>query len=162
MKETVETGKGQILPLVYKRGNEFEILHELDLNRKDEFWGFQLKSGILLKATCGAGDDVESTTWNNFKDFAESMMLNGKQGCLASQDLFKKFCGSKEREAVEATAEFLKENGIEADGYWGFLWCLEEDGPFADYFSFGFAAGGVCEKNTAARGNRLAVFFEIC
>ena len=160
-EENIENQKrvnSEILPFVYKKGNEFEILYDLDLGRNDEFWGFRLQSGIFLKATCGPGDDVESITWDNCKAFSESMFLNGKQGQLPSAYLFEKFWG-EEQKAVKATVKFLKENGIKSKGLLGFIWCLEEDGSLAAYFSFGRGAGGYFDRNISACYNRLSVFF---
>jgi hypothetical protein len=151
----------EILPFVYKKDNEFEISPDFDPNRK--LWGFRLKSGILLKATCGSGDDVGSINWNNCKAFAESMTLNGKQGRLPSKYLFEEYWGDEEMKAVEATSKFLAEIGVDSDGYRGLIWCNEEfQGHSARCFSLSDGANK-CDyfrKILVNWEDRLGVFFE--
>lgn len=86
------------LPLVYRRENEFEVLDGLDLSRKDELWGIQLTSGVMVALKCGAGNNVSKTTWDEVKKFVEKMCLNGKSGFLPSKDVLKEHWGAEEKQ----------------------------------------------------------------
>ena len=66
------------LPLVYRRGNELTVENGLNLSRKSELWGIQLLSGVMVALTCGSGNNVSDTIWNEVKKFAEKMCLNGR------------------------------------------------------------------------------------
>ena len=125
------------LPLVYRRKNEFEVLNGLDLSRKDELWGIQLTSGVMVALKCGEGNNVSETRWNKVKQFAEKMRLNGKSGSLPSRFAFERHWGTEEQTRFTATVEVLKENNIEADGYIGMIWCHEtyyDDYPNGAYY----------------------------
>ena len=113
------------LPLVYRRGNELTVENGLNLSRKSELWGIQLLSGVMVALTCGSGNNVSKTTWDEVKKFSEKMTFNGKPGVLPSQDVLNKHRGNAEREKYAATIAVLKESGIEADGYQGCIWCSE-------------------------------------
>ena len=106
----------------------------LNLSRKSELWGIQLLSGVMVALTCGSGNNVSETTWGKVKKFAEKMTFNGKPGVLPSIDVLKKHWGNKEEAKFAATVEVLEENEIEADGYWGCIWCSEEYIPGNAYF----------------------------
>lgn len=121
------------LPLVYRRENEFEVLNGLDLSRKDELWGIQLTSGVMVALKCGEGNNVSETRWNKVKQFAEKMRLNGKPGSLPSKDVLKEHWGGMEGIKFAATVEVLQENKIEADDYWGCIWCSEVYNPGTAY-----------------------------
>ena len=124
------------LPLVYRRGNELTVENGLNLSHKSELWGIQLLSGVMVALTCGSGNNVSETTWDEVKKFAEKMTFNGKPGILPSKDVLKKHWGNKEEAKFAATVEVLEENEIGADGYRGCIWCSEEYSPnFAYYFN---------------------------
>ena len=58
---TLECKNGFIpteLPLVYLKGNELSVENGLNLSRKDELWGIQLLSGVMVALTCGSGNNV--------------------------------------------------------------------------------------------------------
>ena len=130
------------LPLVYRRGNELTVENGLNLSRKSELWGIQLLSGVMVALTCGSGNNVSETTWDEVKKFAEKMTFNGKPGILPSKDVLKKHWGNKEEAKFAATVEVLEENEIGADGYRGCIWCSEESGPNGAYY-FGLKDGGI-------------------
>mgnify|MGYP000402516292 FL=1 len=124
------------LPLVYRRGNELTVENGLNLSRKSELWGIQLLSGVMVALTCGSGNNVSETTWDEVKKFAEKMTFNGKPGILPSKDVLKKHWGNKEEAKFAATVEVLEENEIGADGYRGCIWCSEEYIPNDAYYFF--------------------------
>ena len=140
---THECKKGFIpteLPLVYRKGTEFTVENGLNLSRKDELWGIQLLSGVMIALTCGSGNNVSETTWGKVKKFAEKMSLNGKAGFLPSKGVLKKHWGTEEQTRFTATVKVLKENEIEADGYLGSIWCSEEYYP-GDAYCFTLDGG---------------------
>ena len=160
---TLECKNGFIptdLPLVYRKGNEFTVENGLNLSRKDELWGIQLLSGVMVALMCGSENNVSETIWGAVKDFAEKMTFNGKTGFLPSKDVLQKHWGNKERVKFAATVEILKENEIEADGYRGRIWCSEEYGLGYPYF-FGLNSGSSVWTNklTTGKNGRVAVAF---
>ena len=46
------------LPLVYRKGTEFTVENGLNLKRKEELWGIQLLSGVMVALMCGSGNNV--------------------------------------------------------------------------------------------------------
>ena len=124
------------LPLVYRRGNVLTVENGLNLSRKHELWGIQLLSGVMVALTCGPGNNVSDTIWNEVKKFAEKMRLNGKSGFLPSKDVLKEHWGTEEQTRFTATVKVLKENEIAADGYWGCIWCSEEYNPNIAYYFY--------------------------
>jgi len=114
------------LPLVYRRGNELTVENGLNLSRKDELWGIQLLSGVMVALKCGPGYNVSELTWREVKEFAEKMRLNGKPGHLPSKNALKKHWNKEEREKFLATIRVLEKNDIGAYNYWGYIWCSEE------------------------------------
>lgn len=151
---------GTALPLVYRRGNEFEVLNGLDLSRKDELWGIQLTSGVMVALKCGSGNNVSKTTWEKVKRFAEKMRFEGEPGFLPSKDVLIEHWDDTEKIRLAKTVYVLKENKIEADGYEGIIWCSDEVVPYYAYYfklkngdyDWGF-------KDTTYYGNRVAVAF---
>ena len=148
------------LPLVYRRGNELTVENGLNLSRKSELWGIQLLSGVMVALTCGSGNNVSDTTWDEVKKFAEKMTFNGKPGILPSQDVLKKHWRNKEEAKFAATVEVLEENEIGADGYWGCIWCSEGYTPGNAYY-FLLKLGGIGWNDKASTGNydRVALAF---
>ena len=124
------------LPLVYRRGNELTVENGLNLGRKSELWGIQLLSGVMVALICGPGNNVSDTTWGEVKKFAEKMRFNGKSGFLPSKDVLNKHWGKAEREKFTITIAVLKENNIDADSYWGCIWCSEEYNPNIAYYFY--------------------------
>ena len=148
------------LPLVYRRGNELTVENGLNLSRKSELWGIQLLSGVMVALTCGSGNNVSETTWDEVKKFAEKMTFNGKPGILPSKDVLKKHWGNKEEAKFAATVEVLEENEIGADGYRGCIWCSEEYSPGAAYYfnlKNGYNDWG--SKSNTTNGDRVALAF---
>ena len=148
------------LPLVYRRGNELTVENGLNLSRKSELWGIQLLSGVMVALTCGSGNNVSETTWDEVKKFAEKMTFNGKPGILPSKDVLKKHWGNKEEAKFAATVEVLEENEIGADGYRGCIWCSEEYGPGIAY-DFHLKSGyyGWGTKYDTISSDRVALAF---
>ena len=148
------------LPLVYRRGNELTVENGLNLSRKSELWGIQLLSGVMVALTCGSGNNVSETTWDEVKKFAEKMTFNGKPGILPSKDVLKKHWGNKEEAKFAATVEVLEENEIGADGYRGCIWCSEAYGPNGAYY-FLLKAGSNAwgTKTTTTSNDRVALAF---
>ena len=141
------------LPLVYLKGNEFTVEPGLNLKRKDELWGIQLLSGVMVALTCGSGNNV---LLKKVKKFAAQMTFNSKPGSLPSKDVLQKHWGNKERVKFAATVEVLKENEIEADGCWGCIWCFEEYGLGYPYF-FGLNSGCSVWTDKYTTGNKVRV-----
>lgn len=120
------------LPLVYRKENEFEVLNGLDLNRKDELWGIQLPSGIMLALKCDPDAKVKGTSWYELKAFAEEMQFKGKSGSLPSYGEMVKEIESVNRYIrLSDTRSVLKDNGIESDGFKGIVWC--NDSNYSDF-----------------------------
>ena len=148
------------LPLVYRRGNELTVENGLNLSRKSELWGIQLLSGVMVALTCGSGNNVSDTTWDEVKKFAEKMTFNGKPGILPSQDVLKKHWRNKEEAKFAATVEVLEENEIEADGYRGCIWCSEVYYPdYAYYFSLKNGINDWNLKTDTGDDDRVALAF---
>ena len=148
------------LPLVYRRGNELTVENGLNLSRKSELWGIQLLSGVMVALTCGSGNNVSETTWDEVKKFAEKMTFNGKPGILPSKDVLKKHWGNKEEAKFAATVEVLEENEIGADGYRGCIWCSEVYNPYGPY-AFGLKFGNYdwSNKHDTYGNDRVALAF---
>ncbi len=148
------------LPLVYRRGNELTVENGLNLSRKSELWGIQLLSGVMVALTCGSGNNVSETTWDEVKKFAEKMTFNGKPGILPSKDVLNKHWSNEEREKYATTIAVLKENGIDADGYQGCIWCSEvyyRAGAFCFNLENGYRGWG--HKDDTNIDDRVALAF---
>ncbi len=148
------------LPLVYRRGNELTVENGLNLSRKSELWGIQLLSGVMVALTCGSGNNVSETTWDEVKKLAEKMTFNGKPGILPSKDVLKKHWGNKEEAKFAATVEVLEENEIGADGYRGCIWCSEESSPYsAGYLNLENGGNVWSSKGNTYGSDRVALAF---
>ena len=148
------------LPLVYRKGNEITVEKGLDLNRKDELWGIQLLSGVMVALQCGAGYNVIATTWGQVKEFAQTMRFNDKPGILPSKNVLKEYWGEVEKAKFAATVNVLKENEIAADGYRGCLWCSEEYFPdYAYFFGLNYGGYGWYSKYDPTTRDRVALAF---
>lgn len=148
------------LPLVYRKDNEFEVLDGLDMNRKEELWGIQLLSGVMVALKCGPGNNVSATTWGKVKRFAEKMRFKGEPGSLPFKDHQKWYWGNKEEVKFAATVDVLEENGIEAEGYRGWIWCSEECCPnYAYYFDLRYGDISWSNQLCTNDGDRIAIAF---
>ena len=148
------------LPLVYRRGNILTVENGLNLSRKHELWGIRLLSGVMVALTCGSGNNVSETTWDEVKKFAEKMTFNGKPGILPSKDVLKKHWGNKEEAKFAATVEVLEENEIGADGYRGCIWCSEVSNPYnAYFFVLNYGNDGWDDKSDTNGNDRVALAF---
>ena len=148
------------LPLVYRRGNILTVENGLNLSRKHELWGIRLLSGVMVALQYGSGKNVSETTWKEVKKFAEKMRFNGKPGFLPSQDVLNKHWSNEEREKYATTIAVLKENGIDADGYQGCIWCSEVSSPLtACCFSLNSGGSGWDGKNGTGIYDRVALAF---
>ncbi len=156
-------GIKSIFPIVYKKGNDFEILPELDLARKDEVWGYEIMPGIVLARKCGCDNNVESTTWYEVKSFAESCRLNGKQGKLLSKNVFllEQHWSRELRENIQKMDAFLCKNGIDAEkDCVGIFWCsdvFDRDNACTFSLDTGEAHWGI--KTHTRSYNRVVVAF---
>lgn len=153
------------LPLVYRRGNQMTVENGLDLSRKHELWGIQLLSGVMIALKCGSGSNVSSTGMKKVKKFAETMHFNGKPGFLPSSGPLRlAWINTEEESKFIATVDVLKENGIEADGYWGKFWCSDKypgaaRGCCVYCFDLERENDGWCDGYDPCEGIRLAVVF---
>ena len=148
------------LPLVYRRGNVLTVENGLNLSRKHELWGIQLLSGVMVALKCGPGNNVSKTTYEEVKKFSQKMHFKDKPGFLPSQDVLKEHWGTEEQTRFAATVEILKENGIEADAYWGYILCSEEYNPYtAYYFNLKDGCNDWGSKSTTGYRDRIAVAF---
>ena len=148
------------LPLVYRRGNELTVESGLNLSRRSELWGIQLLSGVMVALKCGPGNNVSSPTWENVKSFAEKMRFEGMPCFLPSKNALKEHWGNEEEAKFVATVDVLEKNEIEADGYWGCIWCSEEYCPYGAYcFSLDFGINGWGIKGYTRSNNRVALAF---
>ena len=148
------------LPLVYRRGNELTVENGLNLSRKNELWGIQLLSGVMVALQRGPGNNISPATWEEVKKFAEKMRFKGKPGFLPSQDVLNKHWGKAEREKFTITIAVLKENNINADGYRGCIWCSEEYSPDgAYYFSLNYGSRDWIDKYVTNVDDRVALAF---
>jgi hypothetical protein len=104
-----------IFPVVYKNGNNFEVLSKLIPARKDEICGYELLPGIFLAKKCGTDGNVESTTWNNCKIFAETMSFNDKKDFLPTKEVLNKNWNGELRDKIQAMDKFLCHNEVDAE-----------------------------------------------
>ena len=147
------------LPIVYlkKGSNTFEVLPGIDLNRKDEIWGYQLKCGIFLVKSLPINT---KNCYHSAKSFAESMTFKGKKGELPTKLFLDENWSLAEKKAIEDTASILKRNKISSDSSAGIFWCAEGCEP-GKAFRFSLTNGRtLCTARTwSAGGNLFAVFF---
>ena len=148
------------LPLVYRQGKVLTIEPGLILNRRNELWGIQLTSGAMVALKCGPGTNVTSTIWDKIKKFAQSMTFNGQHGSLPVKEVLKEHWGGKEKEAFEATVDVLKSNNIDADGYFGCLWCAEPKTDHAHFFNLNFGTCGWINKKETYYSDRVILTFD--
>ena len=106
----------------------------------------------MVALTCGSGNNVSETTWDEVKKFAEKMTFNGKPGILPSKDVLKKHWGNKEEAKFAATVEVLEETEIGADGYRGCIWCSEVYTPTGAYYFY--LKGGTIDW-----GNKASTYY---
>lgn len=157
-----------LFPIVYKVGNNFEVLPELIPSRKGEVWGYELLPGIFLAKKCGVDGNVESTTWDNCKAFAKKMSLNGKSGSLPSKEILKKNWSEELRNKIRAMDRFLCENAVDAESrsaddidYCGIPWCSEVDGySHACYFYLIDGDGHWGNESSTHSYDRVVVAFD--
>ena len=123
-----------LLPVVYKNGETFEILPHLDLNRKDEVWGFEIFPYVILAKKCGSDGNIKNTSWENCKAFAEKTSCDGKTGSLPSITVFKNHWNRELKNKIQAMDKFLCENEIKGENrsstdarYIGVVYCIEVD-----------------------------------
>ncbi len=157
-----------VLPIVYKVSgtNRFEVMHALDISRKDEVWGMQLKSGIFIKKTV---QSEETAAYNRpYAGYvAEKLEFNGRKGHLPSWKHFLTTIndlGASER--ISATAAILDNYGIPADGELDCrCWCEEkvEHNPM-HFFRFDGTNGNhrieACFESVCLQHERIAVVFD--
>lgn len=148
------------LPLVYRQGNELTIEDGLNLRHKHELWGIQLLSGVMVALKCCSVNNVLESTWEKVTKFAEQMHFNGKRGFLPFKNALKGYWGTEEQTKLVATVEVLKENEIETDSYWGYIWCSEQYSPsYAYHFNLngGYYTWG--SKDYTSYNTRIALAF---
>ena len=154
-------------PIAYKKDNNFEILNELILDRKDEIWGFEILPDIILAKKCGAYGNVNNTSWDCVKSFAEKCLLNGKKGSLPSANMLDDYWDKSLKEKIQAMDIFLINNGIDAekrsafkDQYVGTVWCSEADvHANASYYSLEDSENDFADISIITEHDRIAVAF---
>ncbi len=111
---------------VYRFGSQFKTSSSLDEQNKNNLWGVQLSSGLVIALCCGC-DFAGSlfADWEIVKDFASQMELNGKHGSLPSIGFLAEAFEPKSKDvaALDEVSDYLSKFGIEADGTVGALWC---------------------------------------
>ena len=153
-------GIKSIFPIVYKKGNDFEILPELDLARKEEVWGYEIMPGIIMAKRCGSNGSIAFNKWNSTKFFAENCMLNGKQGKMPSQERLFANWNKEIAEKIIAMDRFLCDNGILAEKtYIGSVWCYDHDDERGFMFSLDNGIGHWVRYTSIDEDIRIAVEF---
>lgn len=114
------------LNLVYRQGNELMIENGLYLARKNEVWGIQLLSGVLVALKREVKNNLVSTTWDDVYSFVRHLRCGRKSGTLPSKYELEKYWGSKEKSLFLETVDVLRKANIDVDEYQGCLWCREE------------------------------------
>ena len=162
------------LPLVYCKGNEFFVENGLDLKRKKELWGIQLLSGVMVALKYGsqamsslkfaAQNRIFSTACKDVVKFAEMIRFNEKQGFIPLLSVLDKHWGQEEKEKFVATVEILRENGIDADGWGGGIWCIDDiqntvSAGIAHCFILKSGCEGSYYEATISGEDRVAVAF---
>ena len=154
-------GIKSIFPIAYKKGDEFEIFQEFIPERKDEIWGYEIMPNIILAKKCGADGNVESTSWDNAKAFAEKCVFNGKRGHLPSVSVLKwKFYKEPLMDKVDQMDKFMLKKGIDAERkFYGTVWCFETVGLEASCFNLNVGYADWYDKAVIFRYHRLSVAF---
>ena len=153
-------GVKSIFPIVYKKGDMFEILPELDLARKEEVWGYEIMPGIIMAKRCGSNGSIAFNKWNSTKFFAENCMLNGKQGKMPSRELVFANWNKEIAEKIIAMDRFLCDNGILAEKtYIGSVWCYDHDDERGFMFSLDNGIGHWVRYTSIDEDIRIAVEF---
>ena len=154
-------GIKSIFPIAYKKGNEFEILPELILERKDEVWGYEIMPNVILAKKCGADGNVENTNWYNADAFAKNCVLIGKQGHLPSKEVLKHHWNMELSNKILAMDWFLLKRGINAENRLvGSIWCSEVSSTDeGSYYNLYHGSSGWYIKTDIGIYDRLAVAF---
>ena len=154
-------GIKSIFPIAYKKGDEFEIFQEFIPERKDEIWGYEIMPNIILAKKCGADGNVESTSWDNAKAFAEKCVFNGKRGHLPSVNALKrKFYEEPLMDKVDQMDNFMLKKGIDAERkFYGTVWCFENVDLEACCFNLKGGYADWSNKAIIFRYYRLSVAF---
>lgn len=150
-----------IFPIAYKKGDEFEIFQEFIPERKDEIWGYEIMPNIILAKKCGADGNVESTSWDNAKAFAEKCVFNGKRGHLPSASVLKQKLYEKPlMYKVDQMDNFMLKKGINAERkFYGTVWCSEVVDLEASCFNLNVGYVEWYNKAIIFRYHRLSVAF---
>ncbi len=145
------------LALVYKKDNDLSILPGLDLARKDELWGIRLQNGVLIALECGS---IPETDWDTVKKHVLALRLNGSTGKMPDYYTILRTWGDNEERLLQKTIKILEKNQINADGYWGSIWCEKEPDESSAYFIY-LGTGDVVPtyKNMTKKNDRVAVEF---
>lgn len=156
------------LPIIYqiKGTNRFEIKDALDITRKDEVWGWRLKSGIFWKKTLR--EQTESVYNHSYAAYLASQFeFEGKKGDLPSWENFKTTLNDrKSRNRINATATVLSKYGIEVDNYLNCrCWCKEKLNHIPEHFIHFNGTEKIetiepCYENRYFANERIAVFFD--
>ena len=111
------------LPVVYRRGTKLDIAKGLDLNYKDDVWGIQLLSGVMISLRYEHVYQKKSDIiWTISK-----MRFRNRRVYLPSKNVLEKYWGTEEKAKFDATANVLRENGYwHASSYSGMILCSEE------------------------------------
>jgi len=163
----------QVFPMFELVDGQFKPLSTTDENWQSRIWGYEIipaqdgNPAVILAKKCGEDGNVEDTTWNDFKAFAESVVLEGKTGALPSKEYLREQWTEELRDNIQAMDGFLVEEGADGEDrtaddidYVGIPWCSEEYGEGRAYF-FNLRYGSVDSRNKNRTSNydRLAVAF---
>ena len=123
LKKTVSSER-PVFPIVYKIGeNEFEVLPQLDLARKDEVWGYEIAPNVIMALK------NRELTWYEMVDFAKSTQFQGKTGYLLSKDALEKLWTNKLVTKIGQMTKFLQAQGFDAEKD-GWIWSSTENNSY--------------------------------
>ena len=153
--------------IAYKKGNNFELHYEFIQERIDEIWGFEIIPGIILAKKTGPDHNVETTTWDNVKNFAENCILEGKKGSLPSLKEIKDKWTEMLTFEIQSMDKYLCLNEVDGEtkskkdpDFVGVVWCQEEcSNNNAFYFDLEDNYLEFVEKDCCYCHDRIAISF---
>ena len=143
------------LPVVYRRGTKLDIAKGLDLNYKDDVWGIQLLSGVMISLRYEHVYQKKSDIiWTISK-----MRFRNRRVYLPSKNVLEKYWGTEEKAKFDATANVLRENGYwHASSYSGMILCSEEPDSYTAYY-FDLTSGQTMRGSTEQPYGDIRVAF---
>lgn len=145
------------LPIAYRKGSELTIENGLDLRRKSEVWGLQLRSGLVVALTVSEKQMYDG----ELEMLAYHLRFNGMPGRVPSlaalYDRMNDPNKREEKQAFNATVKILNQNGIKADNYGGDVWCNRALGNYC--YSFDTLEKYEQSRNFPLWGCRVTIEF---